>query len=111
MTTLTRRTFLATLASAVPLAVVVRRAHAASVAHLASEPATLDALAEVVLPAAAMGRAALVKEVAAFRAWGAGYREGAEVVHGYGTSRLRTLGPTPMTRWAAQLDELEAQAK
>ena len=111
MTTLTRRTFLATLASAVPLAVVVRRAHAASVAHLASEPATLDALAEVVLPAAAMGRAALVKEVAAFRAWGAGYREGAEVVHGYGTSRLRALGPTPMTRWATQLDELEAQAK
>ena len=26
----------------------------------------------------------------AFRDWGAGYREGAELVHGYGTSRLRT---------------------
>src|SRR3954470_11442058 len=111
MPTLSRRTFLASLASAVPLSIVVRHAHAAAAAHLASDPATLDALAEVVLPAAALGRAGLTKSVAAFRAWGAGYREGAEVVHGYGTSRLRTLGPTPMTRWATQLDELDAQAK
>jgi len=111
MPALSRRTFLATLASTVPLSVIVRRAHAASVAHVESDPATLDALAEVVLPASALGRAALTKEVAAFRAWGAGYREGAEVVHGYGTSRLRMLGPTPMTRWATQLDELDAQAK
>jgi hypothetical protein len=111
MHTLSRRTFLATLASTVPLSVIVRSAHAASVAHLESDPATLDALAEVVLPVSALGRAGLTKEVAAFRAWGAGYREGAEVVHGYGTSRLRMLGPTPMTRWATQLDELDAQAK
>jgi len=111
MPALSRRTFLAALASTVPLSVIVRRAHAASVAHVESDPATLDALAEVVLPASALGRAALTKEVAAFRAWGAGYREGAEVVHGYGTSRLRMLGPTPMTRWATQLDELDAQAK
>ena len=111
MPTLTRRTFLASLASAVPLAVFIRRAHAAAVAHITSDPATLDALAEVVLPATALGKAALTAEVAAFRAWGAGYREGAEVVHGYGTSRLRSLGPTPMTRWTTQLDELDAQAK
>ena len=111
MPTLSRRNFLASLASAVPVAVIVRRAHAASVAYVESDPATLDALAEVVLPTSALGRAGLTKAVAAFRAWGAGYREGAEVVHGYGTSRLRTLGPTPMTRWATQLDALDAQAK
>jgi hypothetical protein len=32
-------------------------------------------------------------------------------VHGYGTSRLRTTGPTPLTRWTKQLDELEAAAQ
>jgi hypothetical protein len=110
MPTLSRRTFLASLASAVPLAVVVRRAHAAAVVHLASEPATLDALAEAILPSA-LGRAGMTKEVAAFREWGAGYREGAELNHGYGTSRLRSLGPTPLTKWTTQLDELEARAQ
>lgn len=111
MPTLSRRRFLASLAGALPVAVVVRKAHAAAVAHLASDPATLDALAEVVLPSAALGKAGLTSEVQAFRAWGAGYREGAEVNHGYGTSRLRSLGPTPMTRWSTQLDDLDAQAK
>jgi hypothetical protein len=111
MSTRSRRWLLASLAGALPVAVIVRRAHAAAVAHLASDPATLDALAEVVLPSAALGKAALTKEIEAFRAWGAGYREGAEVVHGYGTSRLRSLGPTPLTRWSTQLDDLDAAAK
>src|SRR3954462_13456531 len=110
MSTLSRRTFLASLASAVPLAVIVHRAHAATVEHLASDPATLDALAEAVLPPS-LGRAGITKEVKAFRDWGAGYREGAEVLHGYGTSRLRSLGPTPLTKWATQLDDLDARAQ
>ena len=110
MPTLSRRTFLASLASAVPLAVVVRRAHAAAVTHLTSEPATLDALAEAILPSA-LGNAGIKKEVAAFREWGTGYREGAEVNHGYGTSRLRSLGPTPLTKWTTQLDDLDARAQ
>jgi hypothetical protein len=111
MPTLSRRRFLASLAGALPVAIIVRRAHAAAVAHIASDPATLDALAEVVLPSTALGKAALMMEVESFRKWGAEYREGAEVNHGYGTSRLRTLGPTPMTRWSTQLDELDATAK
>ena len=110
MPTLSRRTFLASLASAVPLAVIVRRAHAESLTHLKTEPATLDALAEAVLPSS-LGHAGITKEVAAFREWGAGYREGAEVLHGYGTSRLRSLGPTPLTKWATQLDDLDARAQ
>jgi len=110
MPTLSRRTFLASLASAVPLAVVVRRAHAAAAVHLASEPATLDALAEAILPAA-LGGVGRTKEVAAFREWGTGYREGAELNHGYGTSRLRSLGPTPLTKWTTQLDELDTRAQ
>jgi hypothetical protein len=108
---LSRRTFLASLAASVPLAGIVRRAHAAAVEHLQGDPATLLALGEIVLPAAALGKNGVAKAVTAFRDWGAGYREGAELVHGYGTSRLRTAGPTPLTRWAKQLDELDAAAQ
>lgn len=110
MAPLSRRRFLATLAAAVPLSAVVRRAHAAAVVHLESDPATLDALAEAVLPST-LGRAGARRAAANFRAWGAGYRENAELVHGYGTSRLRNTGPTPVTRWSTQLDDLDARAR
>lgn len=110
MPRISRRRFLATLAAAVPLAAVARRAHAAALAHLESDPATLDALAEAVLPSA-LGRAGARRAAAAFRDWGAAYRENAELVHGYGTSRLRSTGPTPVTRWATQLDDLDARAR
>ena len=63
------------------------------------------------MPATALGKAGVVKAATAFRDWGAGYREGAELVHGYGTSRLRSTGPTPLTRWTKQLDELDAAAQ
>ena len=107
---ISRRRFLASLAAAVPLAVVARRAHAAAVRHLESDPATLDALGEAILPSQ-LGRAGVARAVAAFRDWGKNYRENAELVHGYGTSRLRTTGPTPATRWATQLDALDAAAQ
>lgn len=108
---LSRRGFLASLAATVPLAVVVRHAHAAAVSHLESDPATLLALGDVVLPAAALGRTGVAHAVNAFRDWSAGYREHAELNHGYGTARLRTTGPTPLTRWASQLDALDAAAR
>ncbi len=107
---LSRRRFLATLAAALPITVVARRAHAAAVLHLLSDPATLDALAEAVLPSE-LGRAGIRRAATAFREWGASYRENAELLHGYGTSRLRSTGPTPLTRWTTQLDDLEAQAQ
>jgi hypothetical protein len=88
----------------------VRRAHAAAVIHLESDPATLDALAAAVLPSE-LGRAGTTRVAREFRDWGTKYREDAELVHGYGTSRLRATGPTPLTRWTTQLDELEAQAQ
>jgi hypothetical protein len=107
---LSRRSFLSSLAAALPLAVLVRRAHAAAVIHLESDPATLDALAAAVLPSE-LGRAGTIRVAREFRDWGANYRENAELVHGYGTSRLRATGPSPLTRWTTQLDELEAQAQ
>lgn len=105
-----RRSFLASLAAAVPLTVIARRAHAAAAEYVQGDPATLDALAMTVLPSR-LGRAGVVREAAAFRDWAAKYRESAELVHGYGTSRLRSTGPTPLTRWTAQLDQLDAAAK
>lgn len=111
MPTLSRRSFLASLATAFPLATIVRHAHAAAAAHLQDDLASLTALAEVVLPASALGKSGLAKAANAFREWGAGYREGAELVHGYGTSRLRSAGPTPLTRWTKQLDDLDAAAR
>jgi hypothetical protein len=111
MPILSRRGFFAALASVVPVAIVVRHAHAAAAAHVQSDPATLDALAEVVLPAASLGRTGLRRATTAFRAWGTDYREGAELNHGYGTSRLRLTGPTPLTRWTTQLDALDAAAR
>jgi len=107
---ISRRRFLASLAAAVPLTVVVRRAHAAAVRHLESDPATLGALGEAILPSQ-LGRAGIARAVAAFRDWGKGYQANAELVHGYGTSRLRTTGPTPVTRWTTQLDALDAAAQ
>ena len=107
---LSRRSFLTSLAAALPLTVLVRRAHAAAVTHLESDPTTLDALAAAVLPSE-LGRAGIARVAREFRDWGAKYRENTELVHGYGTSRLRSTGPTPLTRWTAQLDELEAQAQ
>ena len=111
MPTLSRRSFLGSLAAAVPLASIVRHAHAAAVEHLQGDPATLAALAEVVLPTTALGKSGLAKATNAFREWGTGYRDGAELVHGYGTSRLRSAGPTPLTRWTKQLDDLDAAAR
>ena len=109
-TFMSRRAFLGALAAAVPAAVVVRRAHAAAVDELAADSRTLRALAEVVLPSA-LGSAGIVAEVHAFQRWIAGYRDGAELLHGYGTSALEFAGPTPATRWAQQLDALDAAAR
>ena len=106
----TRRRFLATLASALPAAIVARQAHAATLAYLRADPAVLDALAEAVLPSV-LGSTGSAAAAAAFREWGAGYREGAEMNHGYGTSRLRATGPTPITRWAVELDSIDARAR
>ncbi|MDB4885848.1 MAG: hypothetical protein JWN79_1286 [Gemmatimonadetes bacterium] len=107
---LSRRTFLTTLAAALPAAAFVRSAHAAAIDDLASSPDTLRALGETVLPAE-LGRAGSAAAVADFQRWVANYRENAELLHGYGTSTLSRSGPTPATRWMIQLDALDATAR
>ena len=106
---ISRRAFLTWLATAVPITAVVRRAHAATIAHIESDPRTLAALGETVLPRS-LGATGIRRATEEFRRWMAEYRAGADVNHGYLTSRLRVTGPTPATRWSRQLDELNAQA-
>ena len=108
MTALSRRAFLGWLAAAIPASALVRRAHALAVDHLAANPRTLRALGEAVLPSE-LGSAGTAAAVDRFQRWIAGYREGAELLHGYGTSTLEKAGPTPATRWAAQLARLDAK--
>ena len=98
------------MAGFVPAAAIVRRAHAAAVAELAAAPETLDALGQAVLPSE-LGDPQIRRVVAAFRRWLDDYREGAELVHAYGSSRLSLAGPTPATRFATQLDGLESAAR
>lgn len=69
------------------------------------DPARLRALAEAVLPAE-LATGALERTVLAFERWLAGYREGAELLHGYGTGEIRVTGPSPALRWGSQLDAL-----
>lgn len=108
MTILSRRAFLGWLAAALPASTLVRRAHALAIGHLAADQRTLRALGEAVLPSelAPGGTAAAV---ARFQRWIAGYREGAELLHGYGTSALEKAGPTPATKWARQLARFDAR--
>ena len=57
-----------------------------------------------------LGTAGRERAVTGFERWLAGYREGAELVHGYGTGELRATGPSPALRWSTQLQLLEKQS-
>ena len=76
-----------------------------------AEIETLNAIAEVVLPAE-IGADAQRRAVAAFASWFANYRQGADMGHGYGASTLRAAsGPSPFSRYAPQFAALDASAK
>jgi hypothetical protein len=70
----------------------------------------LRALADAVLPTelGARGRAEVVD---GFLRWMRNYREGAEMDHGYGFTRLRRTPPSPALRYAAQLADLDRGAR
>jgi hypothetical protein len=110
MALLPRRRFLLQLASLVPLPLVARRVHPLAVADL--DPKALRALGAAILPKE-LGPTGIERTVRGFEQWLAGYREGVELVHGYGTGEIRTTGPSPALRWSTQLRALgdEAQKK
>jgi hypothetical protein len=107
---LSRRQFLGWAAGLAPAAILVRHAHAAAISELRAAPETLDALGVAILPTELTEPEAR-RVVAGFRRWLEEYKEGAEVNHAYGSSRLSVTGPTPATRWMPQLDALEAAAQ
>lgn len=77
--------------------------------------ATLDAvvmtrIGDAVLPTE-LGDAGIARISRAFTQWVAAYRPGVELVHPYGSSELRTTGPSPAARWRGQLAALEREAR
>lgn len=75
--------------------------------RLQPEDPTLQAIADIVLPADA-DRAPAVRR---FTEWTANYREGADTDHGYGNTRVRPTGPSPARQYPAQIAALDAAAK
>jgi hypothetical protein len=108
MPSTTRRRFVLGLAGLVPLPFVARRFHALAVRDL--DPRLLRGLGRVVLPSE-LGAAGIERTVAGFERWMAGYREGAELLHGYGAGQIHKTGPSPALRWANQLRDLAAAAR
>jgi hypothetical protein len=104
----TRRRFLLGAAALLPLPFVARRFHRLAVESL--DPALLRALAAAILPSE-LGPGGTERAVAEFERWLAGYREGAEILHGYGTGEIRHAGPSPALKWSAQLAELDVSAR
>jgi hypothetical protein len=92
----------------VPVPFLARRLHAAAVQDL--DPRLLRSLGAAVLPSE-LRSAGIDRIVTAFERWLAGYREGVELVHGYGSGELRVTGPSPALRWSSQLRELVAAAQ
>jgi len=105
MSVLSRRNFVVWLSSAVPLAVVARRADALGAAWIRDDFETLVALARAILPSQ-LGTDGARRVARDFQRWIDEYRENAELVHGYGTSALRFARASPRARWAAQLAAL-----
>jgi hypothetical protein len=108
MASTTRRRFVLGLAGLIPLPFVARRFHVLAVRDL--DPPLLRALGRVVLPSE-LGAASIERAVAGFERWIAGYREGAELLHDYGSGEIRKTGPSPALRWANQLRDLDATAR
>lgn len=70
----------------------------------------IQRLAEVVLPSE-IGSDGAARAARGFRDWIAGYREGAELVHPYGSANIRYTGPAPVARWRTQLTALDREAR
>ncbi|MGH7696430.1 MAG: hypothetical protein ACRENH_15700 [Gemmatimonadaceae bacterium] len=72
--------------------------------------ASIRALGAAILPSE-MGQARLEIASDAFRRWMNGYREGAELLHPYGSPRIGYAGPSPVPKWTTQLNALDRAAR
>jgi hypothetical protein len=80
-----------------------------------AQPAVLDAallraLAQAVLPRE-LGTEGVITTVRGFLSWLRGYKDGAELLHGYGTGELSFASASPMVRWQKQLRALDDDAR
>jgi hypothetical protein len=75
----------------------------------ARNAALLAALAQTVLPTE-LGSDVTARIARDFSRWSAGHREGAEVLHPYGSAELSVRGPIPSTEWGRQLLALDAES-
>jgi hypothetical protein len=105
---ISRRRLLAALAGSSPF-LIARRKRAAEAAKRIDRSA-LTAVAEAVLPPS-IGAAGIAAVVEGFDRWLAGYRGGAELLHGYGASEIRYAPPSPAPRFEADLVALDRAAR
>jgi len=104
-----RRTLLQILATAGASLRFLRSSFAQVRELTPAHVSTLRALADVVLPTElGPARAAVVDD---FLRWIGDYREGAEMDHGYGFTRLRRTAASPAPKYPAQLAALERAAR
>jgi hypothetical protein len=117
MTDVSRRRALKTLgtmaaATSLPFGVVPCEASGGQAAFDPSS-ITADALtpiADVVLPSE-LGREGQARAVSAFIRWIRSYREGADMDHGYGSTRIRATGASPARGYPSQLAALDSAAR
>jgi hypothetical protein len=105
-----RRTLLRLLAAAAAWARVPLPAAAQPAALSGADESRVRALAEAVLPSE-LGASARGEVVDAFLRWMRNYREGAEMDHGYGFTRLRQTAASPALKYAAQLEALDRASR
>ncbi|HEY7569648.1 MAG TPA: hypothetical protein VH762_18840 [Gemmatimonadaceae bacterium] len=72
--------------------------------------AAIRALGAAILPSE-MGQARLEIASDAFWRWMNGYREGAELLHPYGSPKIGYAAPSPVPNWATQLNALDRAAR
>ena len=107
-----RRAWLQSIAAAVVASPLRRlKLFAQAPAFSAGDVATLESVAEVVLPTA-VGAAGRKRAVDAFVSWVHNYKDGADRGYGYGSSTLSgQTGPSPAARYPPQLAALDQSAR
>src|SRR5687767_8447310 len=108
-----RRRFVGLLAALVTLPyaarALARRVFRRGGDHDAMSQGMVRALGAAVLPSE-LGQARTEIASDAFWRWMSGYREGAELLHPYGSPRLSFAGPSPLAGWTRDLQALDASA-
>ena len=105
----TRRSALKTIGTAA-LATVTPSVARGDQSAPALDVAMLQAIADAVLPEA-LGEAGRRRVLTDFERWLSQYRERADTDHGYGVTRIRATGSSPVTRYPGHLAALDQAAR